>query len=282
MSLSGQSSSCADSRKCKYGYGCNTGNTCYCIIYITLVCSDKQCKTCNNNNTVNMCYSCWKTSTLWDKVNLNGMCPCKIFFYLVEFLDLRNINDISLDVPPAHHYRVTMDFWMFVNDPSKLLIGTNPSASNIIYTNFLSVSLSQSSPSTGINITCIPIEFIFTIKGKTTISAMNTLLSTFTNNPTILKDTVLSAANQWFFTRCAFSYQHSQAYINQIPITPLLIPKMYSAQTSFNIYFKKFFLSSQTVKFYMEGFANNNTPIYLRNLNVFREFLPQNLNLKYL
>ena len=197
---------------------------------------------------------------------------------------MQNINDITALVPPSHHFRVTIDFWTFVNDPTKLMIGANASASNIIYTDFLSLTFYQNgSGDNDIYFTCIPIEFIFdSIKGTTTKTQMITIINGLTNNATKLTDTVSSAANLWFFTRCAFSFQHSQAYINQQPITPLLIPKLYSGQSSFNYYFKKFYRSGSTVNLLLQGFANNLTPIYIRNLNVFREFLPQNMDLKYL
>jgi len=201
---------------------------------------------------------------------------------LVDFMDMKNINDITLNVPPAHHYRVTLDFWIFVNDPTNLLNSASAaSSSNIIYKDFLSISILQGSPTSSIDIYCIPIEFIFTVKGTTTSSAYSTLLGTFTNQPTILKDSITTAANLWSYVRCAFSYDHAQAYINQKTITTLLTPNMYVGQPNFNTLFKKFYKSGATVNFIMEGFANLKTSLYIRNINVYREFLPQSMDLKY-
>lgn len=195
---------------------------------------------------------------------------------------MKNINDITLNVPPAHHYRVSLDFWIFVNYPINLLNSASaPSSSNIIYKDFLSISILQGSPTSSIDIYCIPIEFIFTVKGTTTSSAFKSLILTFTNQATILKDTISSAANIWSYVRCAFSYDHIQAYINQKPLTTLLTPYMYVGQSNFNTFFKKFYKSGATVNFIMEGFTNLKTSIYIRNINVYREFIPQTMDLKY-
>lgn len=193
------------------------------------------------------------------------------------------MTDITTLVPPSHHYRVTLDFWTMVNDTTMLKTsGGSLSASNLIFTNFLSVSLSQGAAITDISITCIPIELFFQIKGTVTKTAMVTKINSFTNGATKLTDTAVGASNKWIFTRCAYSYQHAQAYVNQVPATALLVPQMYSGQTTFSTYVKKFYAAKATVNFVLEGFSQIKTAIYVRNINVFREYLPQTMNLKYL
>ena len=75
-----EGSSCSDSRKCKYGYGCDSSENCYRKWIFNLVCSDKQCKTCDSNDTQDKCIACWKSSTKWNQVipSPGNTCPCNI------------------------------------------------------------------------------------------------------------------------------------------------------------------------------------------------------------
>ena len=89
-------------------------------------CTDPACEKCENNKSI--CSKCPSTSTTWNELNLdqNG---CTF-----DYPDLSKFSDITFvtnqndktgqeqgQVPPAIHWRVTMEFWTYINYPKKIM-----------------------------------------------------------------------------------------------------------------------------------------------------------------
>ncbi len=96
-------------------------------------------------------------------------------------------------------------------------------------------------------------------------------------------DDRVNAFNFWNYVRCAFSLNHKKAYLLNIGAeTSLTVPQMYSNQSSFGHYFKKFYKDQATVSLSFDSFVGNiSTELYIRNLNIFREYLPYSMDIKY-
>ncbi len=109
-------------------------------------CKNSQCVQCDEPGCLqcdsNVCNKCPSTTTEWDNLNHSGKC-------IIDYLDLTKFSDqiflksSGLDnhqepkpqVPPAIHWRVTMEYWTYINYP-KLM---EEAKLNLIYKDFLSI-----------------------------------------------------------------------------------------------------------------------------------------------
>lgn len=255
---------CLDQRQCRDAYGCISGQCQAC---------DIQCKTCSGTSTA-QCTSCFATSVSYNQLSIPTG-PC-----IMDFVDFSKFTDpIVIQVPPAIHWRVTLDFWTFIHDTAAY----GNTAVNLIFTDFLSISITQNSlNNNNVDIYCTPIEYMYPVTGinKRTnlLTQLNTTLQAF-----YLKDTISNTSSKWFYTRCSFNFHTAQVYLNQTPVTTLPVPQQYQNLSDFPWFQKKFYKLTATTTFRIENSATSPTEIYFRNINVYREFLPQNMdNLKYL
>ena len=146
-----------------------------------------------------------------------------------------------ITVPPAIHWRVSMDFWIFVHDTGKLSNAANVlTASHVTYSDFMTLSFVQGSSNYDLMFICTPIEFTYSVKSNKTKSSLFSSLTSL--GAFYMTDNRSNAFNSWNYVRCAFSFQHKKAYVlNMGSETSLPIPQMYSNSLSFSQYFKKFY-----------------------------------------
>lgn len=250
-----------------HGYGCIANRCSKC---------DIQCKNCSSTSTA-QCTECWATSVDYNKSSISaGSC-------VIDHIDFTKISDpITLQVPPAVQWRATISFWTFVHDVTKV----NTSVINFIFKDFMSVSISRdSTTNTSLNFYCTPIEYLYSIQGKSTFSTLTTHLDTTLKAP-YLKDTIALASSKWIYTQCAFSFDKNIYYLNSIAEAALPVSQQYSTLNNFTWLQKKFYRTADKVNFIIEGHsAITTTEVYFKNINIFREYMPQNWassNFKYL
>ena len=201
----------------------------------------------------------------------------------MDYLNLRYYNDATVQVPPAIHYRVTIEFWTFIHNP--LIIGNN--VANLVYNDFITVSLSTSANTNDVDVFCTPLQFIYQLTGVKTLTGAGSLnTSNINTTPSPAKDffvfvTQTAVKDTWFYTRCAFSIELGKMFINTNAEVNLPIPQQFATQINYNTYIKKFYAATDTVGFTLRGWGGAGgltVDNYIRNINVYKEYIPANFN----
>ena len=191
------------------------------------------------------------------------------------------MNNIVIPARPSIHWRVTIDLWFFIHNTAQL----NNQLGIISYEDFLSIAFSRNATNTNLDVHCIPIEYAYPILGTNTRTALNTLLNTtyqITNPSNFLTYTYTNASSKWNHLRCAFSFATATHFINDTMASILATPQMYNTQTNFGSFMKKFYRMDDNVDLTIQNFNSFPTSFYLRNLNIFREYMPYStIGLKY-
>lgn len=201
----------------------------------------------------------------------------------MDFVDFNKMNTplTIANVPPAIHWRTTMQFWVFVHDTRKF----GNVAINVIYQDFMTISIVNNQISNlDIDYICTPIEFLYSVQGQVTGTNLRNRLITTLNAPFITDTTTgAGSSSKWIWVRCGFTFDSNKMYLNTIAETALPIPQMYTTYSNYPNFLKKFYKEQATTNIRIENAPSINTEIYLRNLNIFRDYMPQSMvNLKYL
>ncbi len=191
----GNNNSCDLGEVCVEGYGCNSNNCVKCNKYT--------CSGCLNN--INNCTKCFPISKngQWNVSETNQNITCDLNFVDITKFDI-SFND-KKQVPPAIHFRVTMEFWMFVASP-KLI---EYRFANIIYKDFMVISLMPETGENLMNVYCIPLEFIYkfpddSILIEQVVNNFNDFINKTLEAP-YLKEKIEDSASKWFYVRCAYN-----------------------------------------------------------------------------
>jgi hypothetical protein len=252
---------------CSFARACVDGTYCDSSMLACMLC-EEQCKDCYSNSA-NDCKSCFPTSSSFHlTLSPGARCP-------FDFVDLSKYQDFTINVPVPYTYRVSVNFWMFIHDTTKMTDPyLQPSMLSIVIKDFLSIAFFQSSTTTSIDMHCIPMENLYSLNG-------NKLKSLFSvPNGQYTSDTITTASSKWLFIKCAYSYNHNQMYINSVTPKTLNVPNYYGTNNSLT-YLKKFYRKGDVTTMTLKGFNYLQTEIYIRNLNLFSEYLPQSMDLKY-
>ena len=232
---------------CGDGYYCKSNKTCD-------FCQKKECKECVSNDKNGICTKCFLISVegQWNPPggradNLN----CDL-----DFIDITKVKinkQKPIEVPPAIHWRVTMDFWIWISDPSVLV--ESKTNMNIVYKDFM---------------------------------AITNIVGSY--NKVTMQDLIENPTSNWIYIRFAFNLDSSKEYLNDLPESNLRITQIYTEQTRMPFHMKKFYGTHNMTYLYFQNFYHplnekleetKNITIYLRNLNIFREYIPQNIVTKY-
>lgn len=266
VSTSGSfTNSCAFNRVCIEGTYCDTlANVCrFC---------DDQCRDCASVMK-NSCTKCHRSSPNFD---LTYATPQQCTF---DHVDFSKYDKFSMDVPPAMNYRVTFDFWMWVHDVSKFInVKGTAQAITLVYKDFLTIGIIGDGVNT-ITAYCFPMESYFQYNTTWTTRAQFDLFEL--QNFQKVKDTYPGVNSNWFHVRCAFRLQDRQMYINNQAPQTFAIPSFILGYNDFPRYFKKFWRSNIYTTLNIQGHNGLSTVVYIKNINIYNEYLPQNNDLKY-
>ena len=284
--------------KCGDGFFCQSNNECK-------QCENKECKNCDE--ATQQCTECFLTSVegQWNPPGGKGTnLKCDL-----DYIDITKVKingQKKIEVPPAIHWRVTMDFWVWISDTSVLNdIKINL---NIVYKDFIAFTLAG--VSNGLKIYATPIEWLYEYptwdededskkkyyndyieanKYKDTIEFLKKVVGSY--GEVTMEDLVRNATSNWVYIRYAFNLDSSKHYLNNLPESNLRVAQIYTEQTGMPFHLKKFYRVNDMTYLYFNNFYHPlaNTPlegqknltIYFRNLNIFREYIPQNIITKY-
>ena len=291
---------------CGDGYFCDKNETC-------TKCKKIECKECSNKEENAVCTKCFSISVegQWNpKGGRANSLTCDL-----DYIDITKviINDgFGIEVPPAIHWRVTMDFWIWISDTTVFYEKTKPTNMNIIYKDFMAITLVSTQE--GLKIYATPIEWLYeypTVDNGTNLEKNETdkqfyllyikprkhedIVDFLSNtvgsyNKVTMEDLVLNPSSKWIYVRYAFNLDSSKEYLNDLPESNLRVPQIYTTQTEMAFHMKKYYGRNGTTHLYFQNFYHplneeledkKNITIYFRNLNIFREYIPQNIITKY-
>ena len=275
VKYTGTGKSCTNNQTCAEGYGC-VSNNCE-------TCNGLTCMRCTGNR--NQCSQCYLISmkeqfNILDNSANNFLCN-------LEYVDLTKftmtLTKLTIDsksvgqVPPAINYRITMEFWMYVQYP----IDISNVNLNIIYKDFMAITLTPNGEHS-MDIYCVPLEWIYTYPDDPT--KITTNIKRFLTDELgayYVNDTATNISSRWFYTKCAYNIESNKMLLNKYEFD-LKIPQLYNGQTNFPFQMKKFYKKNQYTDLLFQNFNKaDKTYIYLRNLNIYREYMPNTVETKY-
>ena len=258
-------------------FGCIPGS--FCDDSYTCIECDYQCRTCFSKGYMD-CKSCYSIAEYpqWDYYHqFKKGTQCSF-----EFYPLNKIESYNIDVPIPLSYRVTMEFWIFIHDPTYL---TNKdlrsSLSSFILKDFFTFSLRQNtSDYNSVNLMIAPFEFFYPFKKSYTTADdfLNDYLVTY---PALqyLNINVKEVTSKWIYVRAGISYTHKKMFINEDEKEFYSIPMYYQNETlTFKYPLRKFYRRYDKTYLRVQGFEYINTDVYVRNLNFYSDYMFNHVN----
>ena len=282
---------------CGDGYFCNNKNKCE-------KCSKIECKECDSKD--GSCSKCFLISVdnQWNPPGGRGSnLNCDLDFIDITKVKINGQNPI--EVPPAIHWRVTMDFWIWISDAD--ILRDSKTNMNIVYKDFMAITLRCTQD--GLKIFATPLEYLYeyptinenkkntniykthvqTMREKDTVDFLTNIVGSY--KKVTLEDIIINPTSNWVYIRFAFNLDSSKMYLNDLPESNLKITQIFTDQTEMPFHMKKFYGTHDMTYLYFQNFYHplseqkeregKNITIYLRNLNIFREYMPQNIITKY-
>lgn len=190
----------------------------------------------------------------------------------VNFVNLVMVNDFSFpNIPVSYKGNYSMEFWVFNEDYTDITNGVN-----IIYDRHVGISVMRTASNT-LGASCFPQEYRNNINGL-----VGTLIDN-EFNVALNKHRIdlTNVTGVWSWVRCAVSNYNKHFYMNDSTMQPLTAETLYDS--TLNDYpFRYYFFSKETVKVTIQGIASHTKKIYLRNLYVFNDYIPQHYTFKYM
>ena len=258
-------------------FGCIPGS--FCDDSYTCIECDYQCRTCFSKGYMD-CKSCYSIAEYpqWDYYHqFKKGTQCSF-----EFYPLNKIESYNIDVPIPLSYRVTMEFWMFIHDPTYL---TNKdlrsSLSSFILKDFFTFSLRQNTADyNSVNLIITPFEFFYPFK-KSYTTADDFLKDYLVTYPALkyLDINVKEVTSKWVYIRAGISYTHKKMFINENEEEFDSIPMYYQNETvTFKYPLRKFYRRYDKTYLRVQGFEYINTDVYVRNLNFYSDYMFNHVN----
>ena len=143
----------------------------------------------------------------------------------------------------------------------------------------MSITVTQNnSTDKSLNYHCFPLEYIYKVDPVT----LKADIDIFSNKYPNVKDTKTDVNSKWVFVRCAYSVDLNQMYINSNASVSIPVPQFYDQYTyGFEQHYKKFynyFDRNYGASLKINNIGLMNTQVYIRNLNVYREYIPNTVN----
>jgi len=131
---------------------------------------------------------------------------------------------------------------------------------------------------------------------ETTVSGLESYINISTiNKAANMKSTIVSSNAQWFYARCGMSYElakffnygqiRSLTYPN--PVTTKTIPKEYivsslSTTTTIDRNYERIYKDYEKGEFKILNARLVGSPVYIKNVVVFQEYIPSNIEYQHL
>lgn len=266
-----RSTSGSFTNSCSFGRVCIPGTYCDILQNACRPC-DYQCKDCFSGQS-NACKSCFPTSPDFDKI---FAAPQKCTF---DYIDLSKYENFNFLVPPAINFRVTFEFWFWIHDTTKFYNSNYVPAFSIIYKDFMTIAIFPNSNNIDIDAVCYPMELNYSYDPQWTKFTDQQLFDSTVSQK--VKTTYTNISSKWQNFRCAFSIDHMEMYVNNLLPIALFPPIHIQGYSNFPHFLKKFYDLGDYTNMYIQGHRDLYTEFYIKNLNIFSEYLPQGVETKW-
>ena len=258
-------------------FGCIPGS--FCSPDTVCIECDYQCKTCFDKTYMN-CKSCYSLAIYpyWAYDNQFDKGTQCIF----EFYPINKAESFNIDIPIPLSYRITFEFWMYIHDPTYL---TNkdlrPSLSSFIIKDFFTFSFHRVEEDfKSITLILTPFEYFFPFKKDytTTDHFYKTYKDLF---PSLqyLQFNLYNVTSKWVYVKGGISYTHKKIFISEDEKDLDYIP-IYAKDenTKYDFMMRKFYRRYETTYLRIQGFEYINTDVYVRNLNIYSDYMYNKIN----
>ena len=261
---------------CSY-WGCVPGAYCQSSSSICLEC-DFKCKGCTQDSTT--CTSCYITSKkeyykLHQQSNSRTKCP-------FEFYPLNKVESNNINVPIPLSHRMTFEFWIYIHDP-RYLSGKDaqPSLSSFILQDFFTISVHQNinDPNSAVFV-LTPFEFFYPFDKNYIVmdDLYNKYYKTFPGIQYVQFE-IKNVTSRWIYVRGGISYPHQKMFINDKELDLNPFPLYYgNDKTNHQFLMRKFYRRYDTTLFKIQGFQYLGTDVYVRNFNLYSEYMYNQVN----
>ena len=228
-----------------------------------------ECKKCQNScyecMATNDCTSCSRLTEGTENKPQNGECP-------INYINLVGFGDIKARVlKPPDTNRVTLGFWTFIDDCTQLRVPFH-----VHVEKFLMISI-EGTGGPEANVYCsVQTNYIKDFTGDQSRFAKNTVTTPETLN------------GRWFFSQCAMSFDHEAYYLNTIinnednlNMNQLFYERV-DDRLRTDVYFRQVFEENDEHYIHITNVhKNKGAHIYLRNMVLFKEYLPHQIHWMY-
>ena len=194
-----------------------------------------------------------------------------------------------MNIEPPRTNRATLSFWTYVGN-----LGNMQAANqmvNFVVGNHFVVSVEAASANS-VNLMCTMYEKLnrqYGIGTQTNTNSLVTINATY--NIPYNKITLSSLNYQWFYTRCAMSYDQAlyylkgrsngvDTYVIPGPESSLPLETLYTGISN-DVYFRTIYRNGDTMPFQINNASATQTQFYVKNLYIFREYIPYNMYFEY-
>ena len=257
-------------------FGCVPGS--YCDSSSTCIECDYQCKGCIAGPM--NCKSCYITAmnNRWKfhhHDSYTGPCP-------FEFYPLNKVESDNINVPIPLSHRMTFEFWINIHDPKYLCDkDVQPSISSFILQDFFTITFHQNLQDVNSTIfVLIPLEFFYPFDKN--LILMDDLYKKYLNIYPAIQYLSLEISNitsRWIYVRGGISYPHKKMFINEKEKDLNAFPFYYQDdKTNHNFLMRRFYRKADTTLLKIQGFQYLGTDIYVRNFNLYSEYMFNRIN----
>ena len=239
---------------------------------------DIRCRTCSSTKPSH-CTSCYNTavSPQWYTYNQFSSQRCTH-----EYIPFNKFQDFEVKIPLLLNYRATIEFWMFIVNPEKMsdsILHSSYSAfifkkffTIVIYHNIINIK--------NVEVTFLPFENLYPYSKN--IANEDQFYQYYTNNYGRDYQYVTKMFNgitsKWFYVRVGFSYTHKKMFVNEVE-KDLNYPKFYNHEDiTYQSFLRTFYRKNEKGILRVQGFQYVNTDFYIRNFNVYADYLNININ----
>ena len=214
---------------------------------------------------------CDENIHLFYNIKNNYGCDSIILKLNKALYNLNRFNDIVINnIPAARTGRYTMELWIYVDGNNLFNYGIN-----IIYSQHMSISiLSDISNPTNLIAYCLPQAYKDVIIGLNGTKFLNVYNSAINK----VSETYINGMSSWIYVRCAFDQNREIFYINQ-QIDKIVIPELTQSQQNTITPYK--FFGDKTVTVTLQNFQLNFTRIFMKSLNIYREYIPREFDFRW-
>ena len=189
-----------------------------------------------------------------------------------QFANLINIQDLTFpNIASSYAGNYTSEFWIFTENFNDVTNGVN-----VIYDNHVSISVIKTTADY-LGGYCFPQAYkddIKSLRGSSIEAAFNAAKNKAVKN-------LATQVGVWSWVRCAVSNFEKKYYISDDPIQTLEAEILYNT-TKTDYPYRHFYADSLKVDLKIENISQQTKKIYVRNLYVFNDYIPQNYLFKYM